>query len=281
MNKISNINIAPAFIKLSHTDKKNAVESIIFASDEILSMEALRRIFIGDNIKPENIPNLDDEDLEEVQSTEPEYFKTYDDNFFILLIEEINTDLDKTNRPYHIVKAAGGYLFATKPEFGRLVQETARLRTKRRLSHAAMEVLAIIAYKQPVTKPEVELIRGVNSSEVINSLAEKNIVTIVGKRDTLGKPLLYGTTEEFLKIFGLDSLEELPRLREFDELTMNDDYPETTLEIKINPDEMMKHRVVDINSPGILDLDIADFTLIGQPEIIDNDDFAASDEQAK
>src|SRR5206468_7995967 len=124
----------------------------------------------------------------------------------------------ETNRAFRIVKVAGGYQFSTLPKFaywlGRMVKE----RSKRKLSQAALESLAVIAYKQPVTKPEIEAIRGVNADYVLRSLMERNLVTIIGRAATPGRPLLYGTTREFLKHFGLNDLSELPKPREIDEI---------------------------------------------------------------
>jgi segregation and condensation protein B len=86
------------------------------------------------------------------------------------------------------------------------------------LSQAALETLSIVAYKQPVSKPDIESIRGVNSGEIMNSLLDRGLVTIVGRAETPGRPLLYGTTAEFLRIFGLAALDELPKMKEIDEL---------------------------------------------------------------
>ncbi|HZV12070.1 MAG TPA: SMC-Scp complex subunit ScpB, partial [Candidatus Kapabacteria bacterium] len=88
----------------------------------------------------------------------------------------------------------------------------------RRLSQAALEVLAIVAYRQPIPKPEIESIRGVNCDEVIQSLLEKDLIAITGRADSVGRPLLFGTTDSFLKYFGLATLKDLPRPREIDEL---------------------------------------------------------------
>ena len=130
----------------------------------------------------------------------------------------INQDLINTGRPYQIVNYANGYQFATLGHYGQYIYNFLKSKTKRRLSQAALETLSIIAYRQPITKAEVEQIRGVNSGEIINSLVEKNLVRIVGRKEVLGKPLLFGTTQDFLKIFGLRSLEDLPKLREIDEI---------------------------------------------------------------
>jgi segregation and condensation protein B len=133
-------------------------------------------------------------------------------------IEEINRQLEETGRPFRVVKVAGGWQFATQQQYAPWLGKMLRERTKRKLSVAALESLAVIAYKQPVTKPELEAIRGVNADYVLRSLLERNLVAIVGRAATPGRPLLYGTTKEFLKHFGLNDLAELPKLREIDEL---------------------------------------------------------------
>ncbi|TAL70600.1 MAG: SMC-Scp complex subunit ScpB [Bacteroidetes bacterium] len=150
------------------------------------------------------------------------------------LINEINTELVETNRPFQIVNLAGGYVYSTRPEYGMLLQQIVKSKIKKRLSHAALETLAIIAYRQPVTKPEIEQVRGVNSIDVVNSLIEKGLVEIVGRKDVLGKPLLYATTQEFLKTFGLNGLEDLPKLRELEELSLEQEQPESNIEIVVD-----------------------------------------------
>ncbi|TMQ74249.1 MAG: SMC-Scp complex subunit ScpB [Candidatus Eisenbacteria bacterium] len=109
---------------------------------------------------------------------------------------------------------AGGYLLVTAPEHAEWVGRLLRGKKKMRLSRAALETMAIIAYKQPVTKSEVEAIRGVDSSAVLTTLLERTLVTIRGRSKVVGRPLLYGTTQEFLDYFGLRDLSELPRPEE-------------------------------------------------------------------
>ena len=109
---------------------------------------------------------------------------------------------------------AGGYLLVTAAEHAEWVGRLLRGKKKMRLSRAALETMAIIAYKQPVTKSEVEAIRGVDSSAVLGTLLERNLVTIRGRSKVVGRPLLYGTTQEFLDYFGLRDLTELPRPEE-------------------------------------------------------------------
>ncbi len=102
------------------------------------------------------------------------------------------------------------------------------------MSQAAVETLAIIAYKQPITKPEVESIRGVNSDYILNTLLDKNLITITGRAETIGRPLLYGTTNEFLKYFGLNKLSDLPKPREVDEIMKDEDFIEQKRKIMMN-----------------------------------------------
>ena len=133
-------------------------------------------------------------------------------------IEIINDELAACSRPYSIVKVAGGYHFVTRSQYGVYVQKLLKAKSRKRLSQAALETLSIVAYKQPVSKPDIESIRGVNSGEIMNSLLDRGLVTIVGRAETPGRPLLYGTTAEFLRIFGLAALDELPKMKEIDEL---------------------------------------------------------------
>jgi segregation and condensation protein B len=117
-----------------------------------------------------------------------------------------------------IREIAGGYQHYIMPEYVDFVEELFSRRRKLRLTRAALETAGIIAYRQPVTKSEIEHIRGVASDGVIQNLLEKSMITIVGRAKTVGKPLQYGTTDEMLKFFGLNSLDDLPRMSEIEEL---------------------------------------------------------------
>ncbi|MCL6629583.1 MAG: SMC-Scp complex subunit ScpB [Armatimonadetes bacterium] len=119
--------------------------------------------------------------------------------------------LDMADRGLQIVRVAGGYQMCTRPEYADYISALLKpVRT--RLSRAALETVAIIAYRQPITQPEIDAVRGVNSDGVIKTLLERNLIRQVGRRDTVGRPILYGTTEEFLNYFGLNDLSELPEL---------------------------------------------------------------------
>lgn len=126
-------------------------------------------------------------------------------------IGRLNAGYEETRRAFRIVQVAGGHQVMTQPEHGEVL---ARLRGDRQLSRltpAALETLAIIAYRQPVLRADLEAIRGVACGEVLRGLLERRLVRIVGRAEELGRPMLYGTTKEFLQIFGLGSLKDLPK----------------------------------------------------------------------
>lgn len=211
----------PLFIGLPRDEQKSVLEAIIFASDEVVNYKMLYKLLItNETVQPieENDNELDFKTGEFTIDSEIAEKYAFTPSFIDELIAEINQDLINTGRPFHIVGFAGGYQFATLSHYGEYIHNLLKARTKRRLSQASMETLAIIAYKQPITKPEIEQIRGVNSNEVVNTLIEKNLVKIAGRKDVLGKPLLYATTNDFLKTFGLRSIEDLPKLKEIEEI---------------------------------------------------------------
>ena len=129
------------------------------------------------------------------------------------LLEQLQQEYRKENRGIELRKAAGGWQLVTKKETAGLIR---RLQEKQevKLSTAAMETLAIVAFRQPVTKSEMEAIRGVKVDGVLGNLVELGLIAEVGRKEALGRPILYGTTEIFLRTFGLDSLEDLPQLPE-------------------------------------------------------------------
>lgn len=125
-------------------------------------------------------------------------------------IDALNADYERTRRSFRIEKVAGGVRVMTLPEFAPAVAAFQAERTQSRLSRAAVETLAIIAYRQPITRAELEAIRGVACGEVVKTLLERRLVEITGRAEELGRPLLYGTTRRFLEQFGLASLKDLP-----------------------------------------------------------------------
>jgi segregation and condensation protein B len=116
-----------------------------------------------------------------------------------------------------VEQVAGAFRLATKPEVGAVVRQFFRQRNRTRLSPAGLETLAIIAYRQPITVPEIQAMRGVDPSGSLKSLLEKSMVRILGRKKVVGNPLLYGTTKQFLVHFGLNRLEDLPSIEEFDQ----------------------------------------------------------------
>jgi segregation and condensation protein B len=136
--------------------------------------------------------------------------------------EEINEYIDKINSRYQepgfaieLVKISNGYQFLTKKSYHQVIALLQAQRSKKKLTQAALETLAIIAYKQPVTKTDVEQIRGVNCDYSVQKLLEKELISIVGKSDSLGKPILYGTSPIFMDYFGINNISELPQIKDF------------------------------------------------------------------
>lgn len=183
---------------------KSIIEALIFASDEpIKPIEIIRAVqgIDGDEIEitPEDIDNC---------------------------VNEINAALENERHSINIVRIADGYIFSTRQEYAKYLGYLSSEKSKRRLSQAALETLAIVAYKQPITKPELESIRGVNSDYTINTLLEKNLIAIAGRSETVGRPILYATTDEFLKYFGLNKISDLPKPREIEEIMQDEDFLE-------------------------------------------------------
>ncbi len=133
----------------------------------------------------------------------------------LMLLNELAVDYERRNG-LAIVEVAGGWRMVTRPEFAPYIERLHPMQ-RIRLSKGSFEVLAIIAYHQPITRPEIEKLRGVDSSAAIQSLLEHGLIQVVGYKETVGRPRLYSTTQKFLELFGLRSLEELPPLREWQE----------------------------------------------------------------
>ncbi len=133
-------------------------------------------------------------------------------------LEILRHDLDQPGRGIQLVQVAGGYRLVTKQEYGPWLKRIEKAKATQKLSRSALESLAIIAYKQPLVRAEIEEIRGVETSGVLRTLCERKLVRIVGRKDVPGRPIMYGTTKFFLEHFGLQDLSQLPPLREFKEL---------------------------------------------------------------
>jgi segregation and condensation protein B len=130
-------------------------------------------------------------------------------------LEALQTKFSQTKFSFEIAHIADGYQFLTKPQYQVSISLYLKQKSKKKLSTSALETLAIIAYKQPMTKSEVELIRGVNCDYSVQKLLEKELLEIKGKSESVGKPILYGTSPKFMEYFGINSLDELPVPKDF------------------------------------------------------------------
>ena len=168
------------------------IESLLFANPDPLSQSLLNQVFD----KP--IPFLHE------------------------AVKRLNEFYLKNNKPYFIDNIAGGYQLVTKPEFDIWIRRLLGKSNKLILSAAALDTLAIIAYKQPIGRYDIEAIRGVDSSGVIKTLLSRNLIMIKGRGDGPGRPLLYSTTKLFLEKFGLNRLSDMPKLKEVSEIIESD-----------------------------------------------------------
>ncbi|MBI2447431.1 MAG: SMC-Scp complex subunit ScpB [Candidatus Omnitrophica bacterium] len=173
---------------MNDEELKRIIEAILFASDQPVSINEMREVLDG-----------------------------ADGRIIRTVIERLRDEYEKEKRSFKIVEVAGGFQMATDPLYGEWLKKIYKSRQTNRLSGPALETLAIIAYRQPVTRADIEFIRGVNVDGVIKNLMDRNIIRITGRKDVPGRPILYGTTKEFLLYFGLNSLDELPNLKEFSE----------------------------------------------------------------
>ena len=181
------------------TTFKALVEALIFAAQEPLSISQIRSIYQNENSRNNELKQIEPETIRQI-------------------VTDLNKEYTKLDRPYRIVQIAGGYQFATLSEYAEWLGKLYKEQGRRKLSQSGVETLAIIAYKQPITKAEIEKIRGVNCDYVLKTLLEKELLTVTGRAESVGRPLLYGTTREFLKHFGLNDITDLPRPREIEEI---------------------------------------------------------------
>lgn len=168
------------------------IESIIFATDKPLSIIEILEI------------------IKAIDS-----FNDVSENEIITAIDDAKSKYNENIFPFNIIKSGGGYQFVSKEEYFSTIAKINEQKFNRRLSPAALETLSIIAYKQPITKVDVEQIRGVSADYAIQRLLERNLVYISGRReDAIGKPLIYETTQQFLDYLGINDLSQLPKLSE-------------------------------------------------------------------
>jgi len=172
----------------STPDTLRILEALLFASDELLNVTKLKTILPGNP------------DARQIRK----------------MVDKINVQLQKERHPFEVVEIGGGYQFRTVAFYHTWVRQIFKEKASKKLSLQALECLAIIAYKQPLSKAEIEAIRGVVSDGAMKTLLEKNLVVISGRSEKPGRPLLYATSNEFLKYFGLNKIADLPRIEEFE-----------------------------------------------------------------
>lgn len=171
----------------SREDYKRIVENLLFITDRPLSAAKLSQVAQINNIQ-----------------------LTKD------IVNALAQEYAQSGRAIQIVELGGGFQMSTKPEYGRWVRALFNEKSSDKLSPAALETLAIIAYKQPVTRAEIEAIRGVDIVGPLEKIMERGLVRVVGRKDAPGKPMVYGTTDEFLRVFGLNHISQLPELKTFE-----------------------------------------------------------------
>lgn len=176
---------------------KSAIEAILFIAGSPVSLDRLKAIF-------------EDEPKDRIEAQTQALRAEYESRASGMMLAEV----------------AGGYQLVTRPEEAGWIRKFRSVKTSSKLSRPALETLAIIAYKQPITRTEIENIRGVNIGGIVRNLMERRLVKIVGKKDVPGKPMLYGTSIEFLQYFGLKDLSSLPTLKEFSEIEAAEDVME-------------------------------------------------------
>ena len=177
-----------------HANLRSVLEAMIFSSDRPLPPEQLRKV------------------LDTIETTE-----------IRKAIEELKREYEIAGRGIRIVEVAGGFQMVTAPDYASFLKKLYRQRRLERLSKPGLETLAIIAYKQPITKTEIEELRSVNVDGVIQHLLGKGLVSIVGRKQAQGRPYVFGTTRYFLEYFGLKSLDELPKMEDFSKLASGED----------------------------------------------------------
>lgn len=165
---------------------KHALEALLFASEKPLTIEQARAC----------LDNLDGVAVRKV-------------------IEDLKSEYEQANRGIRIIEVAGGFQMMTAANFAPFLKKLFKERHVERLSKPALETLAIIVYKQPLTIIEIELLRNVNVDGVMKSLKDKNLIRITGRKKSPGRPFVYGTTKQFLEYFGLKSLDALPKMEDF------------------------------------------------------------------
>ena len=190
---------------MSDLQIKSIIEALLFSCDRPVLIDQIRKVF----------PDLD-----------PVEIRT--------ILEELKAECENQLRGIKIVEVAGGFEMVTAPALVGFLKKFYKVQRKEKLSRPALETLAIVAYKQPVTKLQIQSIRGVEVDGVISNLKELGIIRIVGRRRAPGRPFLYGTTRQFLEYFGLRSLEDLPKIEDFPKMEESNGIEEATQQDRQN-----------------------------------------------
>lgn len=199
-------------------EAKSIIEAILFMSGDAVSLDSLRTIIEVDKYNTERI------------------------------VRDLINDYSLKNSGLLLLEVAGGFQFVTNPACAPWVKKLLSTSVPKKLTQSSLETLAIIAYKQPIIKAEIEAIRGVNSDGVVKTLLDRRLVKMLGRKEAPGRPLLYGTSNEFLQYFGLKDLSELPTLKEFQEIevpeipdtVMSGDEQETEPDGTLNEEEKVE-----------------------------------------
>jgi len=193
---------------------KSQIEAIIYAAEEPVTLEQMLAVLEESSGAPP-LPDVGKGGNESASGPDLAQMKAT----LRAVLEELVTDYAAGDRGMEIRQVAGGYRMSTKPEHHDVVRSFARnLKPPVRLSLPALETLAVIAYKQPITVPEISEIRGVDSGGVIATLLDRKLITTAGRKQVIGRPILYRTTKDFLMRFGLGDIGELPSMEEFEKL---------------------------------------------------------------
>jgi segregation and condensation protein B len=206
---------------------KGKLEAIIYAAEEPVSVDQLAAVLKEAGLMEQLTAPATSEESESAPAPEPEVKdpkaeKAVVRNKIRAVLDEMISDYAADDRGLEIRQVAGGYRMSTKPEHHDVVRSFAKsLKPPIRLSLQALETLAVIAYKQPVTAPEISEIRGVDSSGVLATLIDRKLITTAGRKAVIGRPILYKTTKDFLLRFGLKDVNELPSMEEFEKMTLD------------------------------------------------------------
>lgn len=195
--------------KIGFQHFKATLEALIFAADSPVNERHLKS-YLGDDLNGFSITET---------------------------IAILNNEYGEGGRSFRIVAVADGFQMITQPQFASYIKKMYMGRVRNKLSQAALEVLAVISFKQPISKADISAVRGANSDSVVKNLLERRLITISGRGEGIGRPLLYSTTSEFLEYFGINSINELPKPREIEELFKEGKYSDQLVDALADLDE--------------------------------------------